>query len=313
MAKRWAVILQEAILRKQMFFDPTYDPVFKKVFEKKATLIHFLNAILHLEKGHEINRIETLKKNVKLSKAKDGVESVSFDVHACTADGSFIDVEMQRAEHEDFRDRVDLYSSLLAINAKITMDKDATPEQLADHPYQMPNVYSVWLCNFDVDFCKSYREELGTFRFTDLGDKNALPVFPKKRYIIIDITKFVPGKGNTLEQQWMELFKLMPKAKRIPANIDKVLKDVYELLLVKHSPKRFIAKVARDMVDKREISTRLGTARREGIAEGEARGIVKGEAKGIAAVLKLLRSKHVSPDLLAAVQALKSKAKLQKA
>ena len=93
MAKRWAVIQQETILRKQMFFDPTYDPVFKKIFEKKATLIHFLNAILHLEKGREISRIETLKKNVKLSKAKEGVESVSFDVHACTADGSFIDIE----------------------------------------------------------------------------------------------------------------------------------------------------------------------------------------------------------------------------
>ena len=62
-----------------------------------------------------------------------------------------------------------------------------------------------------------------------------------------------------------------------------------------------------------QISTRLGTARREGIAEGEARGEARGKAKGIAAVLKLLRSKRVSPDLLAAVQALKSKAKLQKA
>ena len=113
MAKRWAVIQQEAILRKQMFFDPTYDPVFKKIFEKKTTLIHFLNAILHLEKGHEISRIDTLKKNVKLSKAKNDAESVSVD----------------------------------------------------------------------VDFCKSYCEELGTFRFSDLGDKNALPVFPKKRYI----------------------------------------------------------------------------------------------------------------------------------
>jgi len=50
-----------------------------------------------------------------------------------------------------------------------------------------------------------------------------------------------------------------------------------------------------------QISTRLGTARREG------------EATGIEKVAKLLRSKHVSPDLLAAVQALKSKAKLQKA
>ena len=107
----------------------------------------------------------------------------------------------------------------------------------------------------------------------------------------------------------MELFKLMPTAKRIPANIDKVLKDVYERLLVKKSPKRFIAKVARDMVDKREISTRLGTARREGEARGEARG----EANGISKVLKLLRSKRVSPDVLAAVRALKSSAKLQKA
>jgi hypothetical protein len=183
MAKKWAVIQQEAILRKQTFFDPTYDPVFKKIFEKKATLIHFLNAILHLEKGREISRIETLKKNVKLSNAKEGAESVCFDVHACTADGSFVDIEMQRAEHEDFCDRVDLYSSLLAINAKITMDKDATPEQLADHPYLMPNVYSIWLCNFDVDFCNSYREELGVFRVSDLGHPNALPVFPKKRYI----------------------------------------------------------------------------------------------------------------------------------
>ncbi len=58
-----------------------------------------------------------------------------------------------------------------------------------------------------------------------------------------------------------------------------------------------------------QISTRLGTARREGIAEGEARG----EAKGISKVLKLLRSKRVSPDVLAAVRALKSSAKLQKA
>lgn len=304
MAKRWAVIQQEAILRKQTFFDPTYDPVFKKIFEKKATLIHFLNAILHFEKGREISRIETLKKNVKLSKAKEGDESVCFDVHACTTDGSFIDIEMQRAEHEDFRDRVDLYSSLLAINAKITMDKDSTTEQQADHPYLMPNVYSIWLCNFDVDFCNSYREELGVFRFSDLGCPNALPIFPKKRYIIVDITKFVPGKGNTLERQWIELFKLMPTAKRIPANIDSVLKDVYERLQVKNSPKRFIAKVAKDMVDKREISTRLGTARREGIAEGEAKAKKKFEAEK-QKMAEYFRSRGVPEDVISGGFAIK--------
>ena len=164
----------------------------------------------------------------------------------------------------------------------------------------MPNVYSIWLCNFDVDFCNSYREELGVFRFSDLGCPNALPIFPKKRYIIVDITKFVPGKGNTLERQWIELFKLMPTAKRIPANIDSVLKDVYERLQVKNSPKRFIAKVAKDMVDKREISTRLGTARREG-AEQERKKFEAEKQK----MAEYFRSRGVPEDVISGGFAIK--------
>ena len=43
-----AIKKAEAKLRKRTFFDPTYDIVFKKLFEKTETLVHFLNAILHL-------------------------------------------------------------------------------------------------------------------------------------------------------------------------------------------------------------------------------------------------------------------------
>ena len=60
----------------------------------------------------------------------------------------------------------------------------------------------------------------------------------------------------------------MASAKRIPANIDKVLKDVYNRLLVGKSPKRFIAKVAKDMIDKKEFRSCLSTARRKGFSEG---------------------------------------------
>ena len=102
----------------------------------------------------------------------------------------------------------------------------------------------------------------------------------------------------------MELFKLMPTAKRIPANIDSVLKDVYERLLVKNSPKRFIAKVAKDMVDKREISTRLGTARREGIAEGEAKANKKFEARD-KKISNYLRSIGVSEEGVTTALAIK--------
>ena len=98
----------------------------------------------------------------------------------------------------------------------------------------------------------------------DLETCKPLPIYPKKRYIIIDLTKYVPQKGNSLENKWIELFKTMPKAKRIPKGVDDVLKDVYECLKISNATSKFIKKVATYMVTKEEILTRLGTARREG-------------------------------------------------
>lgn len=316
MAKRLEILRQEAILRKQMFFDPTYDPVFKKIFEKRETLIHFLNAILHFDKDHEITHIEPIKRSVKLSTPSEDDETIRFDIHARTADGRFVNIEMQRAELDDFLDRVELYSSLLAINAKIIMDGEVGMEIRDVRPYRMPTVYSVWLCNFDVPFCKSYREELGIFRFSDLGDKKALPVYGKKRYIVVDITKFTPGKGNAKERQWLELFKLMPTAKGIPTNVDSVVKDVYERLLVSKAPKRFIAKVAKDMIDKREYMACLSTARRKGLEEGREKGREEGREEGAEAEraksearenrrAEFLRSQNVSDDVISAMLAIK--------
>ena len=127
----------------------------------------------------------------------------------------------------------------------------------------------------------------------DLETRNPLLIYPKKRYIIIDLTKYVPQKGNSLENKWIELFKTMPKTKLVPKGVDNVLKDVDECLKICNATSKFIRKMATYMVTKEEIMTRLGTARREG------------EAIGIEKVIKLLRSKRVSPELLAAVQSLK--------
>ena len=56
-----AIKKAEAKLRKRTFFDPTYDIVFKKLFEKTETLVHFLNAILHLEGEHRFVYAEAIK------------------------------------------------------------------------------------------------------------------------------------------------------------------------------------------------------------------------------------------------------------
>jgi hypothetical protein len=176
MTKNFEKIKQETELRKQMFYDPTLDPVFKKIFDNKSTLINFLNAFLRLENDRRITEVEQIRRTVKLKKAGGGDSIGRFDIHARTADGRFVNIEMQRIDHDDFLDRIELYSSLLTINAKITMDSEVSKDQFKEHPYLMPTVYSIWLCNFEVPFCNGYREDLGLFRYSDLGDKRALPI-----------------------------------------------------------------------------------------------------------------------------------------
>ena len=285
-----AIRKREAKLRKQTFFDPTYDLVFKKIFAKMKTLIHFLNAVLRLEGDRRLVYAKFLGSTINLSRIDKKRKINRFDIHACTADGYFVDVEMQRVGHEDFLDRVELYSAMLTINSKIHMNSELTEDQRKYHPYRMPTVYSIWICNFEVDFCSSYHEEIALYRSSDLGKREALPVYPKKKYIIIDLTKYVPQKDNSPENEWLKLFKMMPQAKRTPKGLDGVMSDVYERMKIKNATSKFIKKVATYM-DKEEIWTRLGTARREG------------EANGIAKVMKLLRAKGASPDLIAAVSA----------
>lgn len=307
-ARQQAIRRAEAKLRKQIFFDPTYDIVFKKIFEKMQTLVHFLNAILHLKGANRFVYAAPIKPTINLSTPAKKQKIARFDVHARTENGQFIDIEMQRASHEDFLERIELYSTLLTVNAKITMDSDMSPQERANHPYRMPTVYSIWICNFNVDFCNSYHEEFSLFRHSDLKKPNPLPIYPKKRYIIVDLTKFVPKKNNSPENKWIRLFKTASKARRAPKVNDSVLDDVYERLKISNATSKFIKKVATDMVTKEEISTRMGTARREGEAIGEAKGEAKANKKFAARekkIAKFLRANGVSAKLLNAALAIK--------
>ena len=211
---------------------------------------------------------------------------------------------MQRVDDDDFMDRIKLYGCLLALKAKITMDVEASKKELEDHPYQMPTVYSIWLCNFPVPFCKGYREDLGLFRHSDLGDKQALPIYAKKKYIIIDITKFVPTGKNDLEEQWLEIFKNAPKAKCIPPKVSAEIRDVYERLMVKNSTEDFFKKVVSSMKDKRDYWAGLATAHRRGEAEERSRNEAANAARD-KKIAEYLRANGVSAKLLNAALAIK--------
>ena len=211
---------------------------------------------------------------------------------------------MQRVDDDDFMDRIELYGCLLALKAKITMDVEASKKELEEHPYQMPTVYSIWLCNFPVPFCKGYREDLGLFRHSDLGDKQALPIYAKKKYIVIDITKFVPSGKNDLEEQWLEIFKNAPKAKRIPPQVSAEIRDVYERLMVKNSTEDFFKKVVSSMKDKRDYWAGLATAHRRGEAEERSRNEAANAARD-KKIAEYLRANGVSAKLLNTALAIK--------
>ncbi len=75
-----------------MFFDPTYDVVFKKLFSRDETLIHFLNTVLRLRGRNRIKSIVRRKPTIVLT-SKIGREEVRFDIHAKLGSGKFIDLE----------------------------------------------------------------------------------------------------------------------------------------------------------------------------------------------------------------------------
>ena len=280
--RQQAIQEKKTQLKKQVFFDPTYDPTFKKIFRKVPNLIHFLNAILHFEGNHKIIHVETLKPTIRLTAPAKKPRIVCFDIHAKTADGEFVDIEMQRASHDDFLDRIEQYSAMLSINAKIALMNGATKKQQKDHPYLMPKVYSIWICNFNVDFCDHYHEEFALYRVSDIGKPAPLPIYPKKRYIIIDLTKYVPKKDNSPENEWINLFKTMPYARRVPKGKDEILTEVYECMRISKSTDKFITKVATSMVDREEYNACMSTARRKGHEEGLAKGHAEGLAEGLA-------------------------------
>ena len=184
---------------------------------------------------------------------------------------------------------------MLSVNAKIAQINNATKNQLKNHPYLMPKVYSIWICCFDVEFCNNYREDFALYRASDVGKSGTLPVYPKKRYIIIDLTKYVPKNDDSPENEWIKLFKTMRFAKRAPKCKDEIIAEVYECMRISNSTDLFITKVAKSMIDRDEYNAGLSYANRvgleKGFAKGEALGVARGEARGVAKMKKKIAAR----------------------
>ncbi|MBR2307634.1 MAG: hypothetical protein IKA48_10630, partial [Fibrobacter sp.] len=157
-------------------------------------------------------------------------------------------------------------------------------------------------------FCREFHEELALFRTSDVGNSHPLTIYPKKRYIIIDLTKYIPTEATSPKNQWIELFRNLPTAKAVPRGIDKVVRAVYRQLLVKKATETFITEVATGMIDKDEFNACMSYARREGYEEGEAKGEARAKRKFAARdkkIAEFLKANGVSLKVLNAAMAIK--------
>ena len=104
-------------LQGQVYLDPKYDTGFKELFDSEDALKDFLDGVLQLEGDDKIKSLTfTFDKTITMRSGRS--KKVILDIFATTGTGRFIDIEMQRAEHEFFIDRAVLYKAFLIIKGK---------------------------------------------------------------------------------------------------------------------------------------------------------------------------------------------------
>jgi plasmid maintenance system antidote protein VapI len=105
-------------------------------------------------------------------------------------------------------------------------------------------------------------------------------------------------KVGTREDYWLKLLSQGPL--EVPETEDPIFASARNRLCVSRIKPKLLKAMEAKMFDDKHVREAIEA---EAFLKGEAKGMAKGMAKGRAKVMKLLRAKRVSPDLIAAVSA----------
>ncbi|MCF0216354.1 MAG: PD-(D/E)XK nuclease family transposase [Fibrobacteraceae bacterium] len=271
------------ILKGSYYLNATYEPAFLAFFDSKDTLRAFLNCILHLPEGR---RIKDLSYGfiTPLHFRTPEQKSIIMDIHVKTEDGRSVDIEMQRAKHYCFVDRVLLYSAFHAIKAKQDYDvsidfKNLDELEQAKHRYELPETISLWICDFHpTENFVSYRDEWALYSKNALGKGDHSTVSEKIRYIMVDLVNVgkVFESIQSTEEKWLYVLRSAHEASSELEVDDKDIADALSRIRVGSADDELLKRQARDMVTQDEIDCRIA----EGILDGRAKGMAEGRAAG---------------------------------
>ncbi len=289
----------------EKFLLPYYAETFRILMDDKDTIRDMLNSVLGFDNNHEIIDLNyEFEKPIDVFLPED--DPARLDVWVSTKDYRYVNVEMQNWGHSFFYDRVQLYNAYQTLRGKYEYNrslyfKSLSKEERKSRFYELPETVSIWFCNFRI--LKSRKIFKDTWAFYSENDvttsnkkKPALPIFTKNRYIVVDLPNFIRlrKKVSTREDYWLKLLSQGPL--EVPETEDPIFASARNRLCVSRIKPELLKAMEAKMFDDKHVREAIEA---EAFLKGEAKGMAKGRAK----VMKLLRAKRVSPDLIAAVSA----------
>ncbi len=276
-------------IKKRTYLDPLYDAAFKAFLGDEQALISFLNGVFHLEDENKITKVTV--KNTEVNIIFPKTKTYRFDIRATTSNGFCINVEMQKAKHSRFIERILLQHSAFMLQSKYEWDQEflnettveLTSEERSrrhDLRYEIPPTIAIWICDFPLEkqdgYCATWA----------IRNEKGLTLTDKVKYILYDLTQFNKELGSvkTDEDRWLYLLKHAGSASNLPDFNDETIARAIKRLLVSDASDRLLKEQARNMVMTEEELDYLAAlkvrARTEGRAEGRVEGRAEGRAEG---------------------------------
>ena len=291
------------------FLLPNYSATFRILMDDKETIRDVLNSVLQLDHEREITDLNyEFEKPIDIFMPED--DPVRLDVWVHTRDNRYLNVEMQNRVHSFFLDRMQIYNADLTLRGKYEFDRSEYFKHLSDNErkyryYELPETVSVWLCNDPIlDSKDIFKDSWSVYSEHEINMGKARPLFPKNKYIIIDLPNFVQLRKDvkTREDFWLKLISRGPL--QVPETEDPIFANARNRLRVSRVKPELLQALEVNMFERHEYEA----FEAEAYLNGAAQERKKNEAANLARDAKMaeyFRSKGVPDDIISGGLALK--------
>lgn len=305
MSKKHNVIRIKPIpeaFKGQVYLDPTYDPAFKELFDNEDALKDFLNGVLELE-GDEIIKELRFRFEKPIEFRAPQRKKVIFDIFATTGSGRFLNIEMQRLEHDYFIDRTILYKAFLIIKGRKEMEVSAEFNALPKKDqekrrYQLPETISIWICDFNLPAAKDeYWDEWALYSRHAIRNGMAEPLSKKNKYIFLSVPNFTKSADevNGSAEMWLYLLNHARDGGELPDFGSEIVEEALDRIRVENANDKLLEAQEHDMTTKEDYEC---WAAGKIIAAEEA-----ATAKANANAISILKDMGLPAEQIAEVQA----------